>query len=90
MADIIQSQDLKDLCSVLVVLSSEAAKTYQGIIMVLSSHSSLPLFFLFFFYSIPSTLVRSSKKLSKSCKMDLLKTSSFSLSRPNKCHRKAI
>ncbi|KAA0061547.1 protein tesmin/TSO1-like CXC 5 isoform X1 [Cucumis melo var. makuwa] len=29
MADIIQSQDLKDLCSVLVVLSSEAAKTIQ-------------------------------------------------------------
>ncbi|XP_022946846.1 protein tesmin/TSO1-like CXC 5 isoform X1 [Cucurbita moschata] len=29
MADIIQSQDLKDLCSVLVVLSSEAAKTFQ-------------------------------------------------------------
>ncbi|XP_023537403.1 protein tesmin/TSO1-like CXC 5 [Cucurbita pepo subsp. pepo] len=29
MADIIQSQNLKDLCSVLVVLSSEAAKTFQ-------------------------------------------------------------
>lgn len=43
MADIIQSQDLKDLCSVLVVLSSEAAKTIQGI-MILSTHASRPLF----------------------------------------------
>lgn len=43
MADIIQSQDLKDLCSVLVVLSSEAAKTIQGI-MILSAQASPPLF----------------------------------------------
>ena len=35
MADIIQSQNLKDLCSVLVVLSSEAAKTFQGIVIFL-------------------------------------------------------
>lgn len=31
LADIIQSQDIKELCSVLVVLSGEAAKTLAGI-----------------------------------------------------------
>ena len=30
LADIIQKQDLKELCSVLVVLSGEAAKTLAG------------------------------------------------------------
>lgn len=56
MADIIQSQDLKDLCSVLVVLSSEAAKTFQGN-MILSSN--LIYFFFTQFVDLRFGLLRS-------------------------------
>ncbi|KAJ6381832.1 hypothetical protein OIU77_030486 [Salix suchowensis] len=35
LADIIQSQDLKELCSVLVVLSGEVAKTLSGVTMLI-------------------------------------------------------
>jgi hypothetical protein len=50
LADIIQSQDLKELCSVLVVLSGEAAKTLSGVTMLIYVKLFLLVQNVFFLY----------------------------------------